>query len=108
MLRYTIGLSVLLTMVGVLYHFGPSQRQRIRFLSPGGLFVVIGWLITGFALRFYFSHSTSYSKTYGTVAGMVIMLMVFYLDAIIILVGAELNHEIVKARYEDPKPEPSL
>ncbi|MGN6625643.1 MAG: YihY/virulence factor BrkB family protein, partial [Tepidisphaeraceae bacterium] len=94
MSRYAIGLVVVLAMIGVLYNFGPSRRGRYRLFTPGSIFVVFGWLITGWALRFYFERFANYSKTYGAVAGMVIMLMVFYLDATIILVGAEIDSEV--------------
>lgn len=100
--RYVIGLTIMQLMIGVLYQFGPSRRQRVRFFTPGSIFTALGWIATGIALRFYFENFNTYSKTYGTVAGMVIMLMVFYLDAAIILVGAELDNEVMKARYEKP------
>lgn len=99
-LRYAIGLTVMQLMINMLYMFGPSRMQRMRLFSVGSVFTAVGWIATGYALRFYFGHFNSYSKTYGAVAGMVIMLMVFYLDAMIILVGAELDSEVVKAKYE--------
>jgi membrane protein len=100
--RYVIGLTAMQLMIGVLYQLGPSRRQRLRFFTVGSIFTAIGWIATGIALQFYFTHFNSYSKTYGTVAGMVIMLMVFYLDAAVILIGAELDNEVMKARYETP------
>ena len=106
-IRYGIGLTVMQLMINVLYQFGPSRLQRMRLLSVGSLFTALGWIATGFVLRFYFGHFNSYSKTYGAVAGMVIMLMVFYLDAMIILIGAELDAEVVKARYETRKNSPT-
>lgn len=93
--RYIIGLTVMQILIGVIYHFGRSRRERyIRFFTPGSIFAAIGWIGTGMAMRYYVEHFANYSKTYGAVAGMVIMLMVFYLNAIIILVGAELDSEI--------------
>ncbi|MDB5328498.1 MAG: ribonuclease [Phycisphaerales bacterium] len=106
LIRYAIGLTVMQIMIGVLYQFGPSKRQPMRFFTVGSLFTAVGWIATGFALRYYFSMSKSYDKTYGAVAGMVIMLMVFYLDAAIILIGAELDTETIKARDEIRKSGP--
>lgn len=93
--RYVIGLTVMQILIGVIYHFGRSRRERlIRFFTPGSIFAAIGWIATGMAMRYYVEHFANYSKTYGAVAGMVIMLMVFYVNAIIILAGAELDSEI--------------
>jgi membrane protein len=101
--RYAIGLTVMQIMIGVIYQVGPSRWHRLKFFTVGSIFTALGWIATGFVLRFYFAHFNSYDKTYGAVAGMVIMLMVFYLDAMIILIGAELDNEVMKARYETPK-----
>ena len=102
--RYLIGLVTVLAMIGAVYNFGPSKRRRYRLFTPGSLFVIFGWIITGWGLGFYFNHFANYSKTYGAVAGMVIMLMVFYLDATIILVGAEIDSEIDAIKREMQQP----
>ena len=100
-IRYVVSLTVLQLMIGVLYTFGPSRRQPFRVFSPGSLFTMFGWILTGSALRYYFEHFGNFSKTYGSVLGVAVMLTVFYLDATIILIGAEFDNEIAKARYED-------
>ncbi len=99
--RYIIGLTVMQILIGVIYHFGRSKREnRIRFFSPGSIFAALGWIGTGLAMRFYVENFANYSKTYGAVAGMVVMLMVFYINAVIILVGAELDNELRRVRRE--------
>lgn len=99
--RYIIGLTVMQILIGVIYHFGRSQRDhRIRFFTPGSIFAALGWIGTGLAMRYYVENFANYSKTYGAVAGMVVMLMVFYINAVIILVGAELDNEIRRLRRE--------
>ncbi len=98
--RYIIGLTVMQLMIGAVYHFGRSQRNRLRFFTPGSVFAAVGWIALGAVMRIYFENYANYSKTYGTVAGMVILLMIFYLDSIIFLVGAELDSEIELAKSE--------
>ncbi|MBC7782317.1 MAG: YihY/virulence factor BrkB family protein [Burkholderiales bacterium] len=92
--RYIIGLTTLQVLIGVLFHFGRSERGRLSFFTAGSILAAIGWVLTGFGMRIYVDNFSNFPKTYGTVAGMVIMLMVFYLNAIMILVGAELDSEI--------------
>ena len=98
--RYVIGLTVMQILIGVVFHYGRSQKNRLRFFTPGSLFVAGGWILLGFAMRLYVENFANYSKTYGTVAGMVIMLMIFYLDAVILLVGAEIDSEIVAIKKD--------
>lgn len=110
--RYIIGLTVMQILIGVIYHFGRSRRNhRIRFFTPGSILAAAGWIATGMAMRFYVENFANYSKTYGAVAGMVVMLMVFYINAIIILIGAELDNEIRLVRQDmnrlSASPEPS-
>ena len=92
--RYVLGTLFLVTAVGLLYHFGPSIKQRWRLLTPGAAFAMAGWFLLGVVFRQYVDHSTSYDKTYGAVGGVVIMLLCFYLDALILLIGAEINSEV--------------
>jgi len=101
LLRYVIGLFAMQLMIGFLYRFGPSRPHRLRFLSPGAIFATVGWIATGAGMRFYFTHfaETSYAKTYGIVAGMIIMLLVFYLDGIIVLIGAEIDSEVERCQH---------
>ena len=92
--RYCIGLVALQLMLGVLYHYGTSHRTKLSFLSPGVLFAVFAWLLSGFAIRYYFSNYADYSKTYGTLAGVVVLLLVLYVNATVVLIGAEINSEV--------------
>jgi len=109
--RYVIGLTVMQILIGVIYHFGRSRRNhRIRFFTPGSIVAALGWIGTGFGMRIYVENFANYSKTYGAVAGMVVMLMVFYFNAIIILLGAEIDSEVRQIKSEiasDRKPEAS-
>ncbi len=103
-IRYAIGLSMLQFMIGVIFHYGRSERDRISFFSPGALLTAAGWIISGFGMRYYVDHFANFPKTYGAVAGMVIMLMIFYINAIMILVGAELDSEVKHIRAELDSP----
>ena len=57
----------------------------------GSAFASLVWVIASFAFSVYLNEFASYNKTYGSLGGIVILLMWFYLSAYIILLGAELN-----------------
>jgi membrane protein len=105
--RYGLALLLLLAIVAVIYHFGPNIRQRWRFVTPGSVFTVGVWLLLGVAFRIYVDHFGRYGEMYGAVGGVIVLLFFFYLDALVLLVGAEINSEIDSiAREMTGKAEP--
>jgi membrane protein len=92
--RWTLGIAVMFLVIEVVYFFGPNVRQRWRFVSPGSLFCALVWVGLGLAFRFYVDRFGKYNETYGAVGGVAVLLLVFYFDALALLIGAEINSEI--------------
>ncbi|HEV8379125.1 MAG TPA: YihY/virulence factor BrkB family protein [Tepidisphaeraceae bacterium] len=92
--RYPLALLVMFSVVHVLYHWAPSIKQRFTYFSPGGVFCVAVWIALAIGFRIYVEKFGKFNESYGTVGGVVILLMAFYLDALVLLVGAEINSEI--------------
>jgi membrane protein len=92
--RYGMALLLMLGVLATLYKFGTSVPQRFVFISPGAVFTVIVWFVLGSTFRFYVDKFGHYDKTYGTVGGVTIILLFFYLDALVMLIGAEINSEV--------------
>lgn len=95
--RWIMGLMMMLAALAIAYRFGPSVRTRLHLASPGSLFAVLMWILTAYAFRLYldlFGAADSYARTYGAVAGVALMMLVFYVDALFLLIGAEINAEI--------------
>lgn len=92
--RYCLAVLLLFASVSITYYFGPSVKQRFHILTPGSVFTISMWLILGVGFRLYVEKYGKYDKTYGTVAGVAILLLLFYIDAVVLLIGAEINSEI--------------
>ncbi len=92
--RYGLALLLLLGIVAVIYHFGPNLKHRWKFITPGSVFTVTVWLLLGVVFRIYVDRFGQYGETYGAVGGVIILLFFFYLDALVLLVGAEINSEV--------------
>lgn len=94
--RYVLAGVLMFTVVAVMYHFGPCVKQRWRVFSPGAVFSVGVWILLGVAFRWYVNSfgRESYNRTYGTVGGVAVLLLFFYFDAIVFMIGAEINSEI--------------
>ena len=93
-IRYSVGLVLMVMVVAIIYHFGPNLKQKWRVLTPGCVFTVAAWIALGLVFRIYVDRFGSYGRTYGAVGGVAVMLLLFYLDALAILIGAEINSEI--------------
>lgn len=92
--RWAIAIPFMISVLTVLYHFGPYVKHRFHWLTPGAVFCITVWILLGLGFRYYLNHFADYNKTYGAVGGAVVMLLMFYMDAAVLLWGAEINSEI--------------
>ncbi|WP_366140332.1 YihY/virulence factor BrkB family protein [uncultured Roseobacter sp.] len=96
----TAGLWVglfLLTVFGlsVLYRYAPSRDEpEWKWASPGAIVACLIWVIASAGFAFYVGNFGSYNESFGTLAGVIVLLMWFWISAFIILLGAELNAEM--------------
>jgi membrane protein len=83
----------------ILYWASPNVRHPgFRWLSPGGVFAVLVWLIASGAFALYVANFSSYNKTYGALAGVIIFLVWLWLSNTALLLGAEFNAELERGR----------
>ncbi len=83
----------------LLYWASPNVKQTgFRWLSPGGLFAVLVWLVASGAFALYVANFSSYNKTYGALAAVVIFLVWLWLSNTALLLGAEFNAELERGR----------
>lgn len=88
-------LFVLVTFgIATLYRFGPSRADaKLNWLLPGALVACTLWLVASIGLSVYVEHFASYNESFGTLSGVIILLMWLWLSTFVILFGAELNGE---------------
>jgi YihY family inner membrane protein len=96
LVRYALALLLMLMILAIIYHFGPSIRRRFHVITPGAVFSFAVWILLILAFRFYINNFgwESYQRTYGTVGLAAILLLFFYLFGVVLLLGAEINSEI--------------
>ena len=87
--RYMLSVLFLLTVLAMFYHKGPSVKHRFRFITPGAVFCLFTWVLLGSLLRYYMNKmgESSYDRTYGALGGVAILLLSFYVDALMLLIG---------------------
>ena len=95
-------------MFAVLYWAAPNVKQPgFKWLSPGSILAVIGWIIASVAFAFYVANFGSYNKTYGALAGPIIFLVWLWISNVMILLGAEFNAELERGRAIEEGMRPS-
>jgi len=94
-------LGWVLTVVAVIvlfssyYAIGPKRETRgWKWVTPGGLLGAAIWILASLGFGFYVDNFASYGRTYGSLAGVIVLILWLYLSSLAILIGGELNAEI--------------
>ena len=86
-------------MFAILYWASPNAKTGgFRWVSPGGIFAVLIWLIASGAFALYLANFANYNKTYGTLGGVIAFLVWLWISNIAIMLGAELDAELERGR----------
>jgi membrane protein len=94
-LQWPIALVFVLITFNLILHFAPNlPRRHWRWSTPGGVVAVVLWLLISFGLRLYLHFFDSYSRTYGSLGAMIVLMVWFYLTGLAILIGGEINSEL--------------
>ena len=81
-------------LLAILFWASPNAKQGgVRWISPGGIFATVLWILVSVLFALYVTDFSSYEKTYGSLAGVVIFLIWLWLTNVALLLGAEVNAE---------------
>src|SRR5215210_2181229 len=92
--QWPIVACIVLFTFAIIYYFAPAAKQRFRWISPGAVLAFIFWLVFSLLFSFYVGISDSFSATYGSLAGVIILMLYIYYTSFIMLLGAEMNQVI--------------
>jgi membrane protein len=90
--------ALLLVFATVLYLAPNVDHPHWKFVTPGSLFAVVIWLVASGAFAIYTSMFSSYNKTWGSLAAVIVMLTWLWLSGLSLLLGAEINAEAERSR----------
>jgi membrane protein len=92
--KWPVMVAAFLLMIAVLYYASPNVRPRgFRWVTPGSVVAIAVWALASVAFAFYVANFGSYDKTYGTLGGLVALLVWFWITNLAILFGHQLNAE---------------
>jgi membrane protein len=97
--EWPVLVAALLIAFGGIYRFGPDlDRPRWRLVSPGAVSALVVWLAASGGFAWYVSNFGSYNKSWGSLATVVVMLTWLWLSSLALLVGAEIDAEVIRTR----------
>jgi membrane protein len=100
--KWPVMAAIFILMVDVLYFTTPNVKLRgFKWVTPGAILSIVVWAIASALFAFYVSNFSSYDKTYGTLAGLVVLLLWFWITNLAILFGHQMNAE--RERSEEIK-----
>jgi membrane protein len=93
--------GMVFTIVSMLYHFGTKTGKHSRFFSPGAIFTTILSIFTFYLFSIYVTEFSKYNELYGSIGTLLILMLFVWLNAIILLLGFELNASIYSLRQRN-------
>lgn len=91
LVRVVLPLIIIFIAFMVLYTLAPNVKIKMKSVIPGAIFATIVFLGGSFLFGIYISNFANYSKTYGSIAGIIILMLWLYITGFIIIIGAEIN-----------------
>jgi membrane protein len=111
--KWPVAAVLIALLLALLYWAAPNVRHPgFRWLTPGAVLAIVVWVVGSVGFTIYLANFGSYNKTYGTLAGVIILLVWLWLTNLGVLLGAQLNAELERGRQIEgglpPDEEPFL
>lgn len=103
-LQWPIVFALAATAIGLVYYFAPDVEQDWVWITPGSILATVLWLTISLGLKFYYQLMPDANVAYGTIGGVMVLMLWFYVSGVALLLGAELNAEIEHASPYGKKP----
>ena len=97
LLRWPIALALVALCIGLVFYFAPDAEQDWEWITPGAVLATVLWLIASLGFKIYVANFANYNESYGSLGGVIVLMLWFYISALAVLVGAETNAEIEHA-----------
>jgi membrane protein len=97
-LQWPVVFALVATAIGLVYYFAPDVEQDWVWITPGSVLATLLWLAASLALKVYYQYVPGADNAaYGTIGGIMVLMLWFYVSGIALLLGAEMNAEIEHA-----------
>jgi membrane protein len=93
-LQWPVIIALMLLVVDVVYYICPDIEQKWRWVTPGSVFAVSIWVVVSLGFKAYVDNFGDYNKVYGSIAGVIVLMLWLYWSGMVLLLGGEINAEI--------------
>ncbi|WP_163529165.1 YihY/virulence factor BrkB family protein [Halobacillus ihumii] len=100
-LRWVVSSVIFFIVLSFLYLMAPNKSLKIREITIGAIFATIGWQLVSLLFSYYVSSMGNYSATYGSLGGVIVLMIWFYISGVVIILGGEVNAVILKFRQSN-------
>lgn len=108
-LRWPFTAMVVMFAAALSYFFLPDVKQRFRYITPGSVTATGLWLLSTWAFTQYAEHFGTFEVTYGSIGGVVVLMLWLYISGLVFLIGGELNavieHQSKEGKLEGARAE---
>src|SRR5262245_22170355 len=104
---FQLPLAIGLTLTGMtlVYYLAPATERDWAWVTPGSAFAVVSWLVMSLGLKAYVAYFSNYNATYGSIGGLILLMLWLYCSGVTLLMGAEIDGTIEQAGAEHARAE---
>ncbi|MEK0316457.1 YihY/virulence factor BrkB family protein [Cohnella sp. 56] len=103
--QFVIPIVIIALVFTAMYKYVPNRHLKFKEVLPGAIVATVGWIAASGLFAFYVSNFGNYTKTYGSLGGVIVLLTWLYISSIIIVLGGEVNATLAFDREGKTKPE---
>jgi len=100
LLRYTIPILAISVTFTLLFLYSPTYPLKLRHVYPGAIFSTLAWIATSQVFAFYVNNFSNYSRIYGSIGGVIVFMLWFYISSVAVLLGGDINATLYSKFYK--------
>jgi membrane protein len=100
LLQWPVVICLGLTGLTLVYYLAPATKRGWRWVTPGSAVALTAWLVMSLGLRFYVNRFSDFNATYGSIGGVILLMLWLYCSGVALLLGAEIDSAIERAAAE--------
>lgn len=104
-LRWPVVVLLLMVLAAVVYYVVPNIDQPFRLITPGAVLAVLTWILASIGFSIYVTNIANYDAMYGSIGGIIVLMLYFFISSNVLLAGAELNAVIYHLKKGKATPE---
>lgn len=98
--RYLIVVFMMILIFACIYRYTPARKISWREVYPGAIVSTLGWIIVSLGFSYYINNIANYSRLYGSVGAVFVLMTWLYITSMILILGAEFNSILTIRRRE--------